>query len=68
MCDLFLKKAKVRQQTEGVFIQKQPSEGFFKKDVTRILAEFTRKNLCRNLFFEVFLWILRLICAKSVTY
>ena len=55
MCDLFLKKAKVRQQTEGVFAEKQPSEGFFKKDVTRILAEFTRKNLCRNLFFEVFL-------------
>ena len=48
--------------------EKQPSEGFFKKDVTRILAEFTRKILCRNLFFEVFLWILRLICAKSVTY
>ena len=39
--------------------KKQPSEGFFKKDFMRNFAEFTRKHLCRNLFFGVFLWILR---------
>ena len=33
--------------------------GFFKKDVMRNLAEFARKNLCRNLFFGVILLILR---------
>ena len=30
----------VRQSTEGVFMQKQPSKGFFKKDVVWIFAEF----------------------------
>ena len=34
-------------------MQKQPSEGFFKKDVMKNSAEFTRKNLCQNLFFGV---------------
>ena len=33
-------------------MQKQPSEGFFKKGVMRNFAEFTRKHLCRNLFFD----------------
>ena len=28
---------------------KQPSEGFFKKDVLRNFAKFTRKHLCQNL-------------------
>ena len=28
--------------------QKQPSKGFFKKGVRRILAKFTRKHLCRK--------------------
>ena len=36
-------------------MQKQLSEGFFKKDVMRNFAEFAGKNLCRNLFFGVFL-------------
>ena len=36
-------------------MQKQLSEGFFKKDVMRNFAEFATKNLCRNLFFGVFL-------------
>ena len=34
---------------------KQPSEGFFKKDVLRNFAKFTRKYLRQNLFFGVFL-------------
>ena len=42
MCDIVLK-------------QKQPSEGSFKKDVMINFAEFTRKYMCRNLFFSVFL-------------
>ena len=35
-------------------MQKHPSEGFFKRDVMRNFAEFTRKNLCQNIFFGVF--------------
>ena len=31
-------------------MQKQPSEGFFKKDVMRNFAEFTRKHLQPNIF------------------
>ena len=34
-------------------MQKQLSEGFFKKGVMRNFAEFAGKNLCRNLFFGV---------------
>ena len=30
-------------------MMKQPSKGFFKKDVLRNLTEFTRKHLCQNL-------------------
>ena len=45
----------VGQQTERVFMLKQPSEGFFKKDDMGNFAEFTKKHLCRNLFFDVFL-------------
>ena len=33
-------------------MQKQPSEGFLTKGVTRNFAEFTRKYLYRNLFFD----------------
>ena len=36
-------------------MQRRLSEGFFKKDVMRNFAEFARKNMCRNLFFGVFL-------------
>ena len=32
-------------------MQKQPSEGFFKKGVMRNFAEFTRKHLYRNPFW-----------------
>ena len=35
-----------------MFKQKQPSEGFFKKGVMRNFAEFTRKHICQNLFFD----------------
>ena len=39
-------------------MQKQPSEGFFKKGVLRNFAEFTRKHLCRNPFlvFSCEIW------------
>ena len=33
-------------------MQKQPSKGLFKKSVMRNFAEFTRKHLCCNLFFD----------------
>ena len=33
-------------------MQKQKSEGFLEKRVTRNFAELTRKHLCRNLFFD----------------
>ena len=36
-------------------MQKQLSEGLFKKDPMRNFAEFATKNLCRNLIFGVFL-------------
>ena len=32
-------------------MRKQPSKGFFKNSVMRNFSEFTRKYLCRNLFF-----------------
>ena len=50
----FLKKQKfvVGQQTEWVFMRKQPSEGLFKKSVMRNLPELTRKHLYWNLFFD----------------
>ena len=33
-------------------MRKQLSKGFFIKSVMRNIAEFTRKYLCRNLFFD----------------
>ena len=50
----FLKKQKVvvGQFTERMFMRKQPPEGFLRKSVMRHFAEFTRKLLCRNLFFD----------------
>ena len=41
---LFLKRRKV-------FMQKQPSKGFFKKDLIRNFAEFTSKHVLESLFF-----------------
>ena len=58
MFDIVFEKAKGRGWTinkKRVFMVKQPSGGFYKKDVMRNFAEFTRKNLSRNLFFGVFL-------------
>ena len=54
---LFLKRRKilVGQETEGLFLVKQPSEAVFKKDVMRNFAEFTSKQLCENPFFWCFL-------------
>ena len=53
MHDIIFEKVKGRGgavNSERVFIQKQPSEGFFKKGVMRNFAKYTRKHLCRNLF------------------
>ena len=52
----FLKRRKVvvGQQTERVFMQKQPSEGFFDKGVMRNFEKFTRKRLYRNPFLVFF--------------
>ena len=54
MCDIVFKKVQRRawKVTERVLMQKQPSEGFFKKGFMRIFAEFTKNHLCRNLFFD----------------
>ena len=59
MYDVVFEKAEGHCATvnKGLFMQKQPSERFFKKMLN--FAEFTRKHLCRNLFFAVFLRILR---------
>ena len=47
MCDIVFESQKVLvgQKIEGVFMQKQPSEMFFKKGVMRNFAEFAR-NIC----------------------
>ena len=55
MCDIVFEKTKDCDGTVNrtrVFMQKQPSGGFFKKCVTRNFAEFTTKHLLRNLFFD----------------
>ena len=36
----------------NVFMQKQPSKGFFKKDLIRNFAEFTSKHVLESLFFD----------------
>ena len=43
---------------------KQPYEGFFKKDVLRNFAKFTRKRLCLNLFLVFFCRFCR-ICKNT---
>ena len=49
------------------FMVKQPSEGFFKKDVLRNFAKFTRKHLCQNLFLGRLILIIAIsIVAKGV--
>ena len=49
MCDIVFEKRKVvvGQQTEQVFMVKQPSERFFQKDIMRNFAEVTRKRNCK---------------------
>ena len=39
-------------QSERVTMQKKLPEEFFKKDVMRNFAKFTRKYLCQSLFFD----------------
>ena len=46
MYDIFLKRRKV-------FMQMQPSKGFFKKCRIRNLAEFTSRHVLESLFFLV---------------
>ena len=55
MCDIISEKAKDRGGTinRTSFIQKQPSERFFKKGILNNFTEFTRKDLRRNLFFLI---------------
>ena len=61
MCGIVFEKAKGSGGTinRTSVYGEAASEGFFKKDVMRNFAEFLRKHLCQNLFFAVFLWILR---------
>ena len=58
----FSKKLKVvvKQQTERFFMQKQASEGFFKKSVMRNFAEFTR-----NLFFGISFFDKEKLCRSA---
>ena len=53
----FLKKrnAVVRQETERVLMEKQPSEEFFKKGVMRNFAKFTIKTFVPEYLFWCFL-------------
>ena len=39
-------------QSERVTMQKKSPEEFFKKDVMRNFAKFTRNYLCQSLFFD----------------
>ena len=48
-------------------MQRRLSEGFFKRDVMRNFAEFARKNMCRNLFFGVFLVKITFFAEKHQT-
>ena len=57
MCNIVFEKVKGHSGTvnrTSVYAE-AAVQGFFKKDVLRNFAEFTRKHLCRNLFFGVFL-------------
>ena len=54
MYDVVFEKAKGRgRAVNKLFMQKQPSEEFFKKGLTRNIAEFLRKHLCRNVFLVI---------------
>ena len=52
MCAIVFEEAKKSPSHKRVFMQKQPSERFFKKGAMRNFVKFTRKQLCRNLFFD----------------
>ena len=56
MCDILLEKTKGRGRKvkqERVFIQKQPSEGFFKRGVMRNYAG-SQENICNGISFWCF--------------
>ena len=58
MCDIVFEKAKGRGWTinkKRVFMVKQPSAGFYKKDVMRNFAEFTKKKSVPESLFWCFL-------------
>ena len=48
MCQIVFEKMKGRDGTERVLMQKQPSDRFLKKSVTRNFAKFTRKHMCQK--------------------
>ena len=54
MCDIVFKKVQSRawKVNRSSALQMQLSEGFFKKGFMRTFAEFIKKHLCRNLFFD----------------
>ena len=55
MCDIVFEKTRVCGGTvnrTSVYAEAVVFKGFFKESVTRNFAEFTRKHLCRNLFFD----------------
>ena len=64
MCYIVFEKTKGHKgtvNTTSVYFEaavQRILKGFFKKDAVRNFAEFTRKHLCRNLLFGVFLQIL----------
>ena len=69
MCDIVFEKAKVRRGTvnRSSVYGEAAARRVLEKDVMRNFAKFTRKHLCQNLFFGVFLSILLiLIIAVSI--
>ena len=60
-CNILLSAFNGEMWYETIFMQKQPQEVFFKKDVLQSLAKFTGKHLCQSLFFqkvaEMRLWL-----------
>ena len=67
MCDIVFEKMKGCGGTERVFMEKQPSVGFFKKGVMRSFAKFTRKHLCQKseTLAQVFSCEFCQICKKA---
>ena len=67
MCHIVFEKAKGHggTLTERVFMLKQPSEGFFRKDFMRNFAEF-QENICAGISFLVFSCEFCKICKNTI--